>query len=411
MKKNIFLLIFPLISCTNSEKPISEKIDFPITVNLNLSDAIEDSLNLSEIADIVEYIPLKTTDSSLMDYFWDFAITKDYFFIKNELSVLTYDKYGNYVNNLFKVGIGPGEANAYCLTVDEDGERVFIFDGKISNVKIYDFKGTYINTIKKPIRAPENWGYSIGFFNNNLLVQTTQRPLVKYLYSCFDLSNDSIRILCQNYRSYNKSQEGKIPYVPYDYHYQITDSTILYKESYNDTIFAVDKKFNQTPRYIINLGSRKLDWDTWRECAFNLAGGPPNGYKVQSFVETESFLFLVLQSFKEPQIFAVFNKITNSTRIFKNNDRDPSNKQVFLKNNLDNIIPFPPMNKSGYLFYYEGCLYSVIEAKDFMEAYLSATEKTKKSSKYLKSMESAFSSIDEFSNPIIMKVYLKYLIK
>lgn len=407
MNRRLLLLVFAFLSCTNIKKPAHEKIIFPITVNLNLSEAIEDSMNLSEIAEKVEYIPLQTTDSSLMGYFWNFAITKDYFFIVNELSVLTFDKYGKYINSLFRIGSGPGEANAYCIAVDEDGGKVFVYDQLICNVKIYDFHGKYIKTIKKSIRPPGSWGYSIGFFNNNLFVQTTQRPFIKYLYSCFNLANDSIRILCKNYRSYNKTQEGKTPYSPYDYHYQITDSTILYKESYSDTIFSVNKKFIQTPRYIINLGKRKLDWDTWRECAFNLAGGPPNGYKVQSFVETESYLFLVLQSFKEPQMFVVYNKITNSTNILKNKDQDPSSRQAYLKNNLDNIIPFPPMDKDGYLFYYEGCLYSVIEATDFVRIYKSASSEIRSSSKYLRNMAPLFSKITEFSNPIIMKVYLK----
>ena len=257
MNRRFLLLVFAFISCTNIEKPAHEKIIFPITVNLNLSEAIEDSMNLSEIADKVEYIPLQTTDSSLMGYFWNFAITKDYFFIVNELSVLTFDKYGKYINSLFRIGSGPGEAHAYCIAVDEDGGKVFVYDHVIGNVKIYDFHGKYIKTIKKSIRPPGSWGYSIGFFNNNLFVQTTQRPFIKYLYSCFNLANDSIRILCKNYRSYNKTQEGKTPYSPYDYHYQITDSTILYKESYSDTIFSVNKKFIQTPRYIINLRESK----------------------------------------------------------------------------------------------------------------------------------------------------------
>jgi hypothetical protein len=407
MNRILLLLLFTFVSCTNREKRIPEKIDFPKTLHLDLSDASTDSMNLSEIATKVEYIPLQTTDSALMGYFWDFAITKDYFFIRNELSVLTFDKYGNYVNNLFGVGIGPGEANAYCLTVDEDGKRVFVFDHKIGNVKIYDFTGTYINTIKKPIRPPELWGYSIGYFNNNLFVQTSQRPFVKYLYSCFDLSNDSIRIICKNYRSYDKSQEGKTPITPYDYHYQITDSTILYKESFCDTIFELNKDFKQTPRYIIDLGTQKLEWLRWRDCSFNIANGPPYGYKVQSFIETKSFLFLVLNSFKESQMFAVYNKITNSTKIIKNGPHKRPVNQVYLKNDLDNIFPFPPMNKNGYLFHYKGCLYSVIEAGDFAKVYKSTSLEIKNSSKYLRDMAPVLSKITEFNNPIIMKVYLK----
>ena len=65
------------------------------------------------------------------------------------------------------------------------------------------------------------------------------------------------------------------------------------------------------------------------------------------------------------------------------------------------------MNKEGYLFYYNGCLYSVIEANDFARAFKSASSGIKSSSKYLKGMAPVLSNITEFSNPIIMKVFLK----
>ncbi len=407
MNRWFLILVSCFISCTSPEKPVTGSIDFPVTINLNLSEAVEDSMNLSEIARKVEYIPLKTTDSSLLGYFRKFAITEDCFFIVNDLSVLIFDDEGNYINRLFSIGSGPGEAAAYCIAVDERGGRVFVYDHKLSNVKIYDFHGGYLKTMKESIRHPGTWVYSIGFFNNNLLVHTTQRPHAKYLYSSIDLSNDSIRVLCRNYRTYSKSQEKKTPYSPYDYHYQITDSTILYKETYSDTIFSVNKDFEQKARYIINLGDSKLDWETWRECAFNLAGGPPSGYMVQSFTETESYLLLVLNSYKYPQMFAVYNKNTNSTSIFRNNDYVSSTREVYLKNDLDNLIPFPPMNKDGYLFYYDGCLYSVIEAIDFVKYFKSRHSEAKSSSRYLRSMDPVLSNITEFSNPVLMKVHLK----
>lgn len=181
---------------------------------------------------------------------------------------------------------------------------------------------------------------------------------------------------------------------------------ILYKETYNDTIFVVNRNFIQTPRYIINLGNRKLDLDTWRDCAF-IGADPPSGYKVQSFVETGSFLILVLQSFKEPQMFAVYNKNTNSIHIIKNKDSEPSRNQVFLQNDLDQIIAFPAMDKTGYLYFYGNCLYSVIGAGDFTKAYKLAFNNNKRSSRYLKNMTPVFNQITEFSNPIIMKVHIK----
>lgn len=123
MNKYLLILVSAFISCTGPGKQVAEKIDYPVSINLNLSEAVEDSMHLSEIAREVEYIPLQTTDSSIMGYFRNFAITKDYFFIVNELSVQVFDKNGNYINSLFNIGSGPGETAAYCIAVDESGEE------------------------------------------------------------------------------------------------------------------------------------------------------------------------------------------------------------------------------------------------------------------------------------------------
>lgn len=403
----LIFVIFTLTDCINKSKTDSRQIDFPRTIHLRLSEVITDSINLSDIAEKVEYIPLQATDSSLLDYFYDFAITKNNIFIKNEKSILTYNKDGKFVNSLYTVGRGPEESSAKCFTIDEKEKYVYVYDQN-QKVKIFDFNGLFIRTIKNPINASEYWTWSIGFFDNNLFISTAQTPNVRYLYSCFDLQNDSIRIIYKNYRQYEKSQENKRPLIPYDYHYQITDTSIMYKESFCDTIFKVNNDFVQEPRYIVDLNDRKLDWEGWRDHGmFDRTGGPPFGYTVQSFIETHNFLFLVLTSFKEPELFALYNKNTDSIKICINKHVERPRVQVYLHNDLDNLIAFAPMNRNAYMYYYSNCLYSVIEAKDFMAAYQSATEKIKKSSKYLKSMASVFNSIDEFSNPIIMKVYLK----
>jgi hypothetical protein len=407
MNRILLLLLFTFVSCTNREKPIPEKIAFPKTIHLELSDAITDSMNLSEIATRVDYIPLETTDSSLLHDFTDFSVTRGNFFIKDELRVMVFNNSGKFLRSLFNIGSGPGEANADFFAVDENGQRIFVHDRLINRVKVFDFNGKFIRTIRKPIMEPGYIGFSMGYFNNNLLVQTVQRIHVKYLYSCFDLENDSIHILCKNYRNYTKDNEEKIQYSPLDYQYQVTDSSILYKETYCDTIFSVNKEFFQTPRYIINLGKKKLDWNSWRVCAFNTAIGPPDGYTVKSFAESRSFLFLVLVSFTEPQMFVVYNKATKSTKIFKSPVTEHKFNQVYLKNDLDKIIPFPPMNKEGYLFYYNGNLYSVIEANFFTNIYGTTSGASIKSTKFLGKDASLLSGISETGNPIIVKVYLK----
>ncbi|HSO26273.1 MAG TPA: 6-bladed beta-propeller [Methanobacteriaceae archaeon] len=405
----ILFLLSTMTACFRKNINGSNKIDFPISIHLNLSEMISDSMNLSDIADKVEYFPLQTNDSCLMDYFDDFSITKDYYFIQDRTRVIKFTNYGKYLNSLFKVGRGPGEAYARFFTISESEELVYVYDSSINSIKIYNFNGIYIKRLNTPIYPSGYWSYSIGVFNKNLFVHTIQSPLVKYLYSFFDLNTDSIRIVCNNYRAYDKAQRNTKPLIlPYDYHFQITDTCVLYKERFCDTIFKVDKNFIQKSRFIVDLGNRKLDWDNWRDHGmFNTSSGPPYGYQIQSFIETKTFLFLVLTSFRENELFAVLNKNTNSLQVFTGKNTDRPFSQIYVKNDLDNLVPFPPMNKKGYLYFYDGCLYSVIESKVFAEAYKNASFDSKRATGYLRNMAEIFSKINEFSNPIIMKVHLK----
>ena len=135
-----------------------------------------------------------------MDIFYDFGISKDFFFVKYNSEIFVFDKNGKFITSLFRTGKGPEEAFASCFAIDEIKKCVYVFDGLNREEKILGFDGSYINTIKKPINHPESRTWSIGYFNDNLFVATAQSPNVKYLYSCFNLKSDSIIVLYKNYR-------------------------------------------------------------------------------------------------------------------------------------------------------------------------------------------------------------------
>lgn len=406
----LFLVIF--LSCDNRKKEYKKigKIHFPKTIQLDLSNAEIDSMNLSDIAEKVEYIPMQTTESSLLDYFYDFKITSKYFFIKDGLKIVKYDNNGRFVKDLLNPGRGPEEALPVCFTLNDSLKLVYLYDQNKS-VKIFDYDGNFKTRILFPINPIESLPpWRIEFFNNCLFVCVPQKPKVRFLYSFYDLENDSIRIVLRNYRNYAKlAEEKRLPIILQDFSYQITDSTVLFKERFSDTIFAVNRYFESAPRYIIDLGKEKLEWENWRDHGmFNIAGGPPNGYWVQSFIESRSFLIIVLRSFTEPKILAIYDKYSDSIKMSTIPFFDKEINQVFLRNDLDKIIAFPAMSKSdGNLFYYNECLYSVVEASEFADAYHKASEKSKRSTKYLRDLSPVLSQVNEFSNPVIMKIYLK----
>ena len=405
----LIILLLNSTACNIRETQEPQKYDYPIAINLDLSNISSDSLSLSEIAEKVEYIPMQTADTVLINSINEFVVTKDYFFIRDGLRILKFAKDGSYERDLFKVGNGPGEAFCRCFAVDDDGKRVYVFDRNKSDVKIYNFDGLFLTTIKTPISPPENWTTSIGFFNKTLFISSIQNSMVKYIYSCFDFTTDSTIVLYKNFKIYNELKETKNP--PFiqttDYSYQINDTGILFKERFCDTLFNVNKAFKVSPKFILNLKDNKLTWEEWRdEGMYKFATGPLKGYWVQSFVDTDYFLFITLKSFRYPMLFVVFNKQKNSIKTISGENIIDNYLPCF-RNDLDNLIPFTPMNNIGYLFYHKCCLYSIIEAKEFAKNYKKASETSIKSTKSIRNMSPLLDRIDEFSNPIIMKVYLK----
>ena len=73
--------------------------------------------NLSEIATNVEYIPLQTTENSLIRFINDIKTFGDNIYIFTSSQVLCFDKSGNYLYNLDKQGRGPEE---YTFIYDWD---------------------------------------------------------------------------------------------------------------------------------------------------------------------------------------------------------------------------------------------------------------------------------------------------
>ena len=384
MNKMFILLIFAFVSCTNKDNPANEKNDFPKTVNLNLSEATEDSMNLSEIAYKIEYISLQTTGNSFLEYVYNFKVTTDFIFVENGLDLLRFDSGGRFINKVYNTGRGPGETLPVCSAIDEEHERVFVFDRDMT-IKVYSFNGDFLSEFKEPVNPVESLPpWKIEYFENHLFVSVPQRPGIKYIYSLFSLSTDSIIPLYRNKYQYTREQLSKWPsIIPIDYCYQVFDTSLIFKEKFCDTVYILKRKLDISPRFIINLGERKLKWETWRDNGmFNIGAGPPEGFWVHSIAESKNYLFLTLSSFKRPKIFVIFDKSSGKTELSTIPDFNSRGNQVFLKNDLDFLADFPVFSKSeGHIFYSGECLYSVLDAKYFKESYSKASEERKNSSK------------------------------
>jgi hypothetical protein len=402
-----FLLLVSIISCRNPAKPEAKKEIVMNRIEFDPTEASLDSLKLSDIATKVEYIPLQTDKGILLGDFGNLGITEKYFFLNQGGGILEYDNEGKFIRDLYKTGRGPGEVFARSYSVDGIGERVYVYSNYEHVIKEYDFGGKFIKTIRNQINDPTHWTKEVFFFNNSLVVVTYQNQESKYLLSSFDMSSEKNRILYKDYSHDSTSKINPRLIQPNDaINYQLFDSVFLFKEMFCDTIFEVTNTFNIKPIYTVDFGNRRIK----REDLINMYIGDrakPYGYKINSFAETNSFLFLLLGSYQDDLVFVVQNKRDNSTKMILDRISKFEYSNAYFKNDLDGIVDFNPLNRQGKFIYYKECLYSILDAKSFNKAYQSASNKSKNSSEYLIKMAPTFKSIDEFSNPIIMKVYLK----
>ncbi len=58
-------------------------------------------MNLSVIAERIEYIPLERTDQAILGHIYDFEITDDYFFIDFEKDLFRFGSDGKFLNILY----------------------------------------------------------------------------------------------------------------------------------------------------------------------------------------------------------------------------------------------------------------------------------------------------------------------
>jgi len=399
---------FVVLSCKNRDSSLS-KGDSVRLIRLDLPKAKSDSMNLSEIATRIEYIPLERTDQSILGHVYNIEITDDCFFVEFEMDLFRYGSDGKFLNRVYTKGRGPAEVQPVCYAISTEDSLVYVFSWDRS-LKAFDFNGNYVTSITRPINPEESLPpWRIGYFNNTLFVANAQKPWVKYIYSCYDMKKDTLHVLYRNIREYKDDQSELNPaLIPHDFHYQINENTLLFKEKFSDTIFLANRKFEVTPRYIIDIVNDKLTWEEWRDNAmFDISGGPPAGYWIQSFYETDRFLFLMLVSHKGPQVLVTYDKNSGATEMNTLKEFKRAYTRVFLKNDVDNLVPFAPVNENGYFIASGNCMYCIIDGGEFSRYYRNASETTRNATKYLRQMAPILDTIDEFSNPVIMKVYLK----
>ncbi len=146
--KYLFLIFLYLLSSCTHLKSTDDTVSIPV-LNIGEKDYPTRKIDIHDIAD-VEYIPLETSDSTLLGlsymYFSDkYVVTSD---VSSGGNIYFFDHSGKFLWKFNRRGSGPGEFSYLFLwIVDFEQEECYVDDMNKHEILIYSFKGDYKRSI------------------------------------------------------------------------------------------------------------------------------------------------------------------------------------------------------------------------------------------------------------------------
>ena len=150
MKKFLsIILLTTLVACSNGSKQSIES-DLPV-IDLEKEYPVK-RIDIHEIAD-VEYIPLETTDESLLMSGTEKSISDKYIIVSDTgngtFRFLIFDRQGKYIRTIDRLGQGPGEyISFHAFDVDFEKEEIYAYSLLQYKMWVYSFDGKFLREFK-----------------------------------------------------------------------------------------------------------------------------------------------------------------------------------------------------------------------------------------------------------------------
>ena len=168
----IILFLFFTISCKNKKEIESKEFDYQLNFKeLKYPDGQE---NIKDI----DYIPLETTDSSLISSIDKIEFENDKYYILDKTinSILIFNDKGKFEKKLNKIGKGPGEyITIFDFDVSKDS-KIWIYDNAKSKMIIYDHDFTFVE-------------HKLKFHFESFIINDSENIIVRNLYSNGNIHN------------------------------------------------------------------------------------------------------------------------------------------------------------------------------------------------------------------------------
>lgn len=400
-KASLIIFIFLHLGCSSKKEHNSnfsmnqiEQLGLSNTKALNVLDENKLVLNfnnfldekeipVSELIDNIKFIPLQTTEESLIAEINKLICTDHYYFILDSdigKNVLIFSNNGAFIKKI-PIGQGPEEIyNPGDIAIDEEQNHLIVYNRK--GLSFYDYQGNFVKRELLPFNfknfriIPNGFLFVIVPNQNNHLGELSKMQVL--------ITDKKFRIISAG--------------LPFHYseniNYGITDYTSSFEKDINFSFKFFDKIYQYVDtlciqeKYQINLSEKKLPnqyLEMDMKDLFYALKENDYYYFMGNFIQNETHEYFA--------VYNRYNKMTYQTFIF----RDKLNGKLKGGNKitLDDDIPFFSFPLTAYKREFVGAISS-------QDIYYYLSEKREKESKNI-----LFDQVDHDSNPILIKYKLK----
>ncbi|MDR1593167.1 MAG: 6-bladed beta-propeller [Prevotellaceae bacterium] len=376
----LLLLIFVLCSCSQN-KVVSDLIEIHIDPS-KIEEAYDISNNVEPEWDIVA---LETTDECLISDINGIEYQNNRYYILDKAgsSVFIFDSTGKFISKLYKKGEGPdeySEIDAFCV----EGKNIWVSDGNmrwlicydenlkmIDRFSIFEIMGAYdIKYRNGYLYLATNWS---GWNEKNMQLATynIQTKEITGLWYVPKISDEAAHWI----KPTQLAQSG---------------SSCLFIHSYCDTIFQIDDE-GFVPKYKVIFSERYKDIPKPIEEYMD----PNNKHiitGIENIKQTKNKIIIGYPDYEYLRS-AIYDKVSGICNVYT----------VLVYSDLNNLEIY-----QNTTFFENNNVVSSYPAYMFLGFYEKETDRAKiQNESYRKKIESIVSSIDEYSNHVVIRFKIK----
>jgi hypothetical protein len=327
----LFLAVFFALFYSKDEVPVNV---------INVLTVPKASIsNLSDIAADVEYIPLETTENSLISRIYDLRVKGNFIYVRTLDNIFCFDKSGKYLFKLDKKGRGPEE---YEFLTDFDVNKTNTILAVPSRKDLLLYKQTdkgfiFMNRLILSA-SPSIINFTLN--SDNILLQYSNTEGTNpYSRELINLKGETLKSW-PNYMKYERQEKITVlsRYENTSYCFQ---NNLYLKEVGNDTIFRLNDNNTLEAFLIFNTKDKRVTPEVRANVRY-YAEHMFEYFVLQKIFGSERFIYYTYSYNKRtsPEIYDQLKKIRYSVT-----------ETEFFKDDITGGINFEPQYCNNGLFY------------------------------------------------------------